>query len=225
MRKIHQANNLRTTEQIGLTCQICGQKNSAQARFCGGCGQKLVCEFQGFSPPVQGGKCPLRFKQVSKQLFLKKMMLLAFIGFVLTFSFTLFFLHSSKVSYAGEKFFRDIPIDHQIYSDCKKLISLDGCRLLKGNRFAPYDKVTSEDVNQALLAIIRLNKIELSDHLLISRELFAAHKLPEHVKKLAEIVGKSKRYLELDSSRFDDQTRFNVFSALETVFLRETNEN
>ncbi len=199
-------------KQAIYSCWRCGSDCRVQARFCGSCGagiQKIK------------NSTDLRFKSLQK--FKKKLLILALIGFIAAFAGTCAVLFLKRSVHGGNSLFLDIPIDHQVYADCQRLIELDGCRIRSAQQLEPAVKADVADVNHAMLAVIRNNKSELHRELLLSVDELNKTELRKYLTRVAEYFDRRRRLAQIEETRFNDLSRFNIWSMIEKIFLERKN--
>lgn len=222
MKNRYTANNQVMFMKPGQICNICGTDNSFLAKVCDDCGGRLG----PWSEQRSNHRArPIISRLKRKEALVKRIVFFSTIIFAATFFATYLFLNSVKTSHAADRNFVDIPLDHQLYKDCKNLIKLDGCKFDSNRRFEPYAPVSAEDINQALLAITRFNRRELSENLLMGTEHLEPKAVFDHLQMVAEIHGRKNAFREIERSQFADLSKLNILSVIEKVFLGEANEN
>jgi len=66
---------------------------------------------------------------------------------------TFFVLANSSVVVASDLIFRDIPLDHPVYELCHRLIRIGAVKSRHDMALAPFEKISAEDWNYALMRI------------------------------------------------------------------------
>ncbi len=125
-----------------------------------------------------------------------------------------------KPVYARNQIFADVPLDHQVYSECSKLLAYDGIMLRTKESFSPYEEITVDEFNQALLAAVRYNRCALSESILVRETNLHSALVEGRIKALAELTGRMKQFRRLEKKAFSDLTRFNLLSLIEEIFMR-----
>lgn len=202
IKKYTLATRFLQTFKMQNVCPSCGAKNIAHARFCGKCGvelgAKIVC---------------LRFGQ-------KYITAVAVTLFCFTTVLTVLILQWQKPVYARNQLFFDIPLDHQVYAECKNLLNFNGILLRTNDKFSPYEEITVNEFNQALLAAIRFNRCACSDSILVQNTKLTAEVVEKQIRTLADLTGRTKRLCQLEKRVFSDLTRFHLLSLVEKIFMR-----
>lgn len=125
-----------------------------------------------------------------------------------------------KPVYARNQIFADIPLDHQIYSECSKLLAYDGIMLRSKECFSAYEEITVDEFNQALLAAVRYNRCALSEGILVRETSLHSALVESRIKALAELTGRMRQFRRLEKKAFSDLTRFNLLATIEDIFMR-----
>jgi ribosomal protein L37E len=206
------ANKSEMIKQTVHSCWRCGNNCLLQTRFCGSCGAG-----------IRKKKYSNRLRSESLLKFKKKLLAVAIIGFIAAFLVTCIILFFKRSALSNDGPFLDIPVDHQVYADCKRLIELDGCRIRSPHQLEPAGKADVADVNQAMLAVIRYNKSELHQELLLSADKLNKKALRKYFGRIAEYFDRQQRLAHIEETRFNDLSRFNIWSMIEKIFLEKIN--
>lgn len=241
--------------QIGCCCPFCAAANLLDANFCGNCGKRisqrnlvqqktkahclklkkiLLSAFRILRSGAknffrQTARTLSRLKKIKiryrSNLTMKTRIVSALIScFLLAFLGTWFILRVNAGVAVADGPFADVPLDHPLYTECRELLRLDGCRI-KDLKFAPYEMIDKDSLNQALLAAIRYNRLDLKEDMLFAADLPDSKGVYQHFSRLAQASGRKNRFDSIEPYRFDDQTRFNIYSLIETIFLEKRHEN
>jgi ribosomal protein L32 len=183
-------------------CAGCGAENIATARFCGKCGQRV------------------RAKRICPRLGQKQIAAVAVSIFFFTIVLTVLMLKWQKPVYARNQVFFDIPLDHQVYAECKNLLAYDGILLRANDSFSAYEEIFVDEFNQALLAAVRFNRCSYSESILVKDTKLTSELVENRIRTLADLTGRTKRLRQVEKRAFSDLTRFNLLSLVEEIFMR-----
>lgn len=200
------ANKWRHFVFLRKTCYGCGAESISAAKFCGHCGLRL------------------RQKNILRSLKRKHLFAAAFLMFFVAFLLTLMVLRFQAPVYADNQVFDDVALDHPVYTECKNLLAFDGVLLRSRGKFSPYEKISVDEFNQALLAAIRFNRCPLQGEMLIEPNRLQAEFLREKVKKIADLTGKRRSFDRIEKAAFFDLSRFNQLAMLDRIFMRGNDE-
>jgi ribosomal protein L40E len=191
-----------------LICSCCNALNRNAARFCGKCGQ------------------PLKTKEVIWQSFFpanfkRKLTIISAALFTITFFLTCLWLHFTRTSTENERLFNDIPVDHQVYFDCRKLLSIDGCRPASPGILAPEDLISTADVNRAALAVLRYYRQEPNHSYFTETSKQTSEQTRKLINSLAQRLNKEQAFSQIPSEKFNDLSKINIWIIIEEVFFNE----
>lgn len=184
------------------TCSGCGADSILAARFCGRCGLRL------------------RKQQIFKGLRKRHLMFAATSIFFMVALITFAILKMKQPVYADGTKFDDIPVDHQVYSQCRNLLAFDGVRLRTRKKFSPYLKISADEFNHAFLAAIRFNRCRFEEQMLIKEKQLEPEAVYKRFRQLAQLSGRQGQLRQVEKSAFADLSRFNQLSLIERVFMR-----
>lgn len=205
MFKISLANKWFFSEDLRKSCNGCGADNPVLARFCGKCGLRLRAYKE---KPIDPGKTLAFFS----------------IFFIMAFSTTFLFLSYRYDGFQKTRVFTDVPLDHQVYQDCKNLLNFDGIKQLKRGELSAYEMISMEDFNQAIIAAVRFNKCELKQEFLLTDTDVSSKIIFEKLELLAQAASRIEFVREIEQSALNDLSRFNVFRLIEKVFMQSQYE-
>ncbi len=179
-------------------CSSCGYSNPNVAKFCGRCGSRLNIHHS-----------PVRLRN--------PLFLTALSGFFITFFSTFAFLYLNSPVGADQNLFSDVPVDHQIYSECHNLIALGGINRRNRTELDPYSPIKVDEFNRALLSVLRSKGALSHAQFLPTGTKLTSAEFARVIKAIAIVVGRQNRLEEIEKRAFDDLTRFNVYCVIENL--------
>lgn len=90
--------------------------------------------------------------QILKYRF-NRYLLAAFVMLLLSSTVTFLVLANGRTARAASLLFNDVALDHPAYQLCRQLIQIGAVRPYPGMALAPFEKISADDWNYALLRI------------------------------------------------------------------------